>query len=374
MIKEVKKLTVKYNDNIVGTLIDFGNKKIAFQYDDEWIKNGFSISPLSLPLSDKIYINQDKTFDGLFGVFYDSLPDGWGILLVKRMLARRGISYEKLSPLTKLSIISKNGLGALTYEPTFEEKEDGFDYDLDELAKQATIILEEKEEDVDLDKLFKLGGSSGGARPKAHLKIEGEDWIVKFRSSYDPKTISKDEYQANQLAKECGININEFNLFKGKSGTVYFGVKRFDRTNNKKVHMVSLSALLETSHREYNLDYIHLFQVIEKICIDKSDLYEAYKRMCFNVFYENKDDHGKNFAFLYDDVLKGYKLSPAYDITKTINMAEHSMTVNGNGKPEETDLLKVAEIMKLSISKCKQIIEETKSVLDTKYWKIVKKL
>lgn len=366
MIKEIKKLIVKYNGNIVGTLIDFKNKRIAFQYDDEWIKNGFSISPLSLPLSDKIYINPDKTFDGLFGVFYDSLPDGWGVLLVKRMLAKQGVSYEKLSPLTKLSIISKNGLGALTYEPTFDESEDGFDYDLDELAKQACIILEEKEEGVDLDKLFRLGGSSGGARPKAHLKIGSEDWIVKFRSSYDPKTIATDEYQANQLAKDCGINVSEFDLFKGKSGTPYFGVKRFDRLNNKKVHMVSLSALLETSHREYNLDYIHLLQVIEKICVDKSDLYEAFKRMCFNVLYGNKDDHGKNFAFLYDDELKGYKLSPAYDITKTVSMAEHSMTINGIGNPTEHDLLKVAEIMKLSASKCKQIIEETKRVLNTK--------
>ena len=366
MIKEVNKLSVKYNGKLVGTLIDFGNKRIAFQYDDEWIRNGFSISPLSLPLGKEIYTNPDKTFDGLYGVFNDSLPDGWGILLVKRMLAKQGISYERLNMLTKLSIISGDGLGALTYEPAFEETETGFDYDLDELAKQASIILEEKEEDVDLDKLFRLGGSSGGARPKAHLKINNEDWIVKFRSSYDPKTIATDEYNANNLAKQCGININEFDLFKGKSGTPYFGVKRFDRTDNKKVHMISLAAILETSHREYNLDYIHLFQVIEKICVDKSDLYEAYKRMCFNVFYGNKDDHGKNFSFLYDDELKGYKLSPAYDITKTINMAEHSMTVNGNGKPEELDLLKVAEYMKLSMSKCKQIIEEIKNVLKSK--------
>ena len=363
MIKEVKKLIVKYNGKIVGTLVDFGNKKIAFQYDDEWIQTGFSISPLSLPLSKEVYINSDKTFDGLYGVFNDSLPDGWGILLVKRMLAKQGISYEKLNMLTKLSIISGNGLGALTYEPAFEETEIDLDYDLDKLAKQASIILEEKEEDVDLDKLFRLGGSSGGARPKAHLKIENGDWIVKFRSSYDPKTIATDEYNANNLAKQCGININEFDLFKGNSGTPYFGVKRFDRIDDKKVHMISLSALLETSHREYNLDYIHLFQVIEKICVDKSDLYEAFKRMAFNVFYGNKDDHGKNFSFLYDDEMNGYKLSPAYDITKTINMAEHSMTVNGNGKPTELELFKVAEFMKLSMSKCKQIIEEVKKVL-----------
>jgi len=80
---------------------------------------------------------------------------------------------------------------------------------------------------------------------------------------------------------------------------------------------------METSHRIPNLDYTHLLQVIEKICIDKEDLYEAFRRMCFNVFFGNKDDHGKNFAFLYDESLGGYKLSPAYDITKTPDKAEH---------------------------------------------------
>lgn len=127
--------------------------------------------------------------------------------------------------------------------------------------------------------------------------------------------------------------------------------------------MISLSAILETTHRLPNLDYTHLFQVIQNICVNQEDMYEAFRRMCFNVFYENKDDHGKNFSFLYDENLKGYKLSPAYDLTSIPNKFEHEMTVNGNGNPTEMDMLHVAKNFHLSNKKCKEIIEEVKSVI-----------
>lgn len=110
MISKVKKLTVKYNGETVGYLADLDDG-IAFQYDEKWVKNGFSISPLSLPLSNKIYRSSKATFGGLYGVFHDSLPDGWGELLVRRMLAKQGINADRLSPLTKLTLISGSGLG-----------------------------------------------------------------------------------------------------------------------------------------------------------------------------------------------------------------------------------------------------------------------
>ena len=127
--------------------------------------------------------------------------------------------------------------------------------------------------------------------------------------------------------------------------------------------MVSLSGLLETSFRVPNLDYIYLFQVIKKICVNQEDLYEAFRRMCFNVFYENKDDHGKNFAFLYDDEQKSYKLSAAFDLTKTPYKSEHEMTVNGEGNPSDKDLLAVAKDVGMSKEKCQKIMEEIKKVL-----------
>jgi len=91
-------------------------------------------------------------------------------------------------------------------------------------------------------------------------------------------------------------------------------------------------------------------------------LYEAFKRMCFNVFYKNKDDHGKNFAFLYDEELNGYVLSPAYDLTRIENKFEHEMTANGNGNPSKDDMLAIAKKFKLSITKCKTIMLQIEEI------------
>lgn len=362
MIKDIKKLIVKYNGVTVGYIAELDGN-IGFQYDDDWLDGGFTISPFSLPLERKVFINKKDTFNGLYGVFADSLPDGWGELLVRRTLSKKGINPDRLSPLTKLSLISGHGLGGLTYEPSQSETDDNTLFELDEIAKEVKQILNDETGDKNLDVIYKLGGSSGGARPKAHIKINGEDWIVKFPCNYDPQDIGEKEYKANMLAKECGLNVNECKLFESDICSGYFGAKRFDRNKDGRLHMVSLSSLLETTHRIPNLDYIHLLQVVQKICFDQSDIYEAFGRMCFNVFYGNKDDHGKNFAFLYDENKRGYKLSPFYDITQTKDKFEHEMTVNGVGNPSEANILEVAKIMKLSMQKCRTIIEIIKDIL-----------
>ena len=361
-MRDVKKLTVKYNDRIVGYLAQT-KKGIGFQYGEEWLKSGFNISPFSLPLTGDVYVNEKNTFGGLYGVFADSLPDGWGQLLVSRLLAKQGINYERLSPLTKLSLIGGEGLGGLSYEPTQAEMSVTEKINFDELAIKVKEILND-EYKGDLDEIYRLGGSSGGTRPKAHINIDDEPWIVKFPCHYDPINVGEGEYNANILAKRCGLNVNECKLFPSNICSGYFGAKRFDRIGNKRLHMISLSSVLETTHRVPNLDYFHLLQVTERICEDKEDVYEAFGRMCFNVLYGNKDDHGKNFAFLYDEKSDGYCLSPFYDITKTTKKPEHEMTVNGNGKPTVQDMLDVAEFSKLSITKCKDIIERIQSIIN----------
>lgn len=358
MIKNITKLTVKYNGRVVGYLARLKSGKIAFQYDEEWLKNGFSISPFSLPLSGKLYVSDKDNFNGLYGVFYDSLPDGWGELLVRRMLAKKGINADALSPLTRLTLISGNGLGGLTYEPTQAEGGGAVSTDLDYIAAEAAKILNDEADGASLDDIYMLGGSSGGARPKAHIRLSGEEWIVKFPCRLDPAEAGSEEYNANRLAQACGIATAEFRLFPSEKCSGYFGSKRFDRADGKRIHMLSLSSMLETSHRIPNLDYLHLFQVIEKICVDKDDLLEAYRRMCFNVIYGNKDDHGKNFAFIYDEQLKGYRLSPAYDLTRTCNKHEHEMTVNGEGRPTAKNLSEIAATVKLNASVCENIIAD----------------
>jgi len=356
-MEAINKIKVLYNKKVVGHLGVLSDNSIGFQYDEIWQKEGFSISPISLPLSNEVYISKSEYFEGLFGVFYDSLPDGWGEYVIRRRLAKDGINYDKLSPLTKLSLVNDNGLGGLNYIPSSKYVDESYsNIDLDDYAKQIKELLNDK--DIDLDELYKLGGSSGGARPKAHIK----NWIVKFPTSYDPQNIGEQEFEANNLAQKCGIELPQYKLFESKECSGYFGSKRFDRNGKKRVHMISLAALLETTHRIPNMDYIHLFKVIKMICHDE-DLYEAYRRMCFNVLYGNKDDHSKNFSFIYDENIRHYRLSPAYDITKTPGKLEHEMTVKGQGKPTEKDLTEVAKVMKLSKIKCDEILDTCKKIL-----------
>lgn len=359
MISEVKKLTVTYNDRTVGYLAEIDEGVFGFQYENAWLKDGFAISPFSLPLRHDVFVAKSKHFEGLHGVFWDSLPDGWGELLVKRYLGRQGINYERLSPLTKLSLISENGLGGLHYEPSqFANSSSSQATDFDRISEEINSVL--RDEAADLDEVYRLGGSSGGARPKAHISSEGEEWIVKFPCRIDPPNIGEMEYNANVTARLCGIDVNEFRLFPSQRCSGYFGAKRFDRKGGRRIHVISLAALLETTHRTPNLDYGHLFRVVESVCTGKSEKYEVYRRMCFNVYYKNKDDHSKNFAFLFDEENGTYRFSPAYDLTRTEDKFEHEMTVNGAGNPKDDDLLALAKEFRLSIAKCKDIMEKIK--------------
>ena len=339
-----KYLKVFYNDKLVGTLAKTPDRLVAFEYDSEWLATGFSISPFSLPLQKKVFIPKFEPFDGLFGVFNDSLPDGWGRLLVDRLLLKNKINPNEIDNLNRLAVVQESGMGALTYKPEHKFKTQEQESDYDKLAQECSKILESQNSE-NLDELFKLGGSSGGARPKILTKINGEDWIVKFPSSQDPKNIGEQEYKYSLVAKDCRIKMSETRLFESKICSGYFGVKRFDRENGKKVHMVSVSGLLETSHRLPNLDYNILMKLTLELTKNYQDIEQLYRLMCFNVFAHNRDDHAKNFSFLYDESKKEWNLSPAYDLTYSLSFnGEHATTINGEGKnPSLNDILAVAK-------------------------------
>ena len=339
-----KYLKVFYNDILVGTLAKTPDRVVAFEYDSEWLNNGFSISPFSLPLIKKVFIPKYDPFGGLFGVFNDSLPDGWGRLLVDRLFLKNKINPVEIDNLNRLAVVQKSGMGALTYKPEhrFESENNISDYDI--LARECSKILESQNSE-NLDELFQLGGSSGGARPKILTSINNEDWIIKFPSSSDPKNLGEKEYQYSLCAKDCGISITETRLLPSKICSGYFGIKRFDRKNGKKVHMVSVSGLLETSHRLPNLDYNILMKLTLELTRNYQDVEQLFRLMCFNVFAHNKDDHSKNFSFLYDDTKNEWHLSPAYDLTYSFSFnGEHATTINGEGKnPTLEDILAIAK-------------------------------
>lgn len=124
--------------------------------------------------------------------------------------------------------------------------------------------------------------------------------------------------------------------------------------------MISVSALLETSHRIPNLDYHILMRLTLKLTNDFSQLEQLYRLMCFNVFSHNRDDHSKNFSFLYNTKDQRWRLSPAYDLTYSNSIGgEHATTVDGNGRdPGIKELLAVAKAAKLDLKKSKLIAEE----------------
>ncbi|MBK5201230.1 MAG: type II toxin-antitoxin system HipA family toxin, partial [Spirochaetaceae bacterium] len=352
-----------YHSKKVGTLI-YKDYFSSFQYDREWLNNGFSISPLSLPLSDKIYTPKDLTFSGLFGIFNDSLPDGWGNLLVERMLLKESKNPNLLNCLDRLAIVGTKGMGALEYYPhnSLSIKTDEVP-NLDELKKQCSLILEDKTTD-NLDYLFRNGGSSGGARPKIFRTYKNEEWIIKFPSSSDIKEIGLQEYLYSKCAKKCGIQIPNIKLFESTQCPGYFGIQRFDRNKENKIHMASVSALLETSHKFPNLDYSNLLKLTFILTKDVSQVNQMFKLMCFNVFSHNRDDHSKNFTFIYDG---NWKLSPAYDLTHSNSLnGEQATTINGNGiNPTIKDIIECGTKFGLKNSYCREIAENIKDLVQT---------
>ena len=359
-MENYKYLKVFFNGLPVGTLAKTPDNLVAFEYDGDWLNNGFSISPFSLPLVKKVFVPEFNPFNGLFGVFNDTLPDGWGRLLVDRFLLKNKLNPAEIDNLNRLAIVQEAGMGALSYKPvhSFPEKENT-SYDLDNLANECSKILETNYSE-DIDRLFTLGGSSGGARPKILTKINGEDWIIKFPSSQDKKNAGEQEYEYSICAKKCGINMPETKLFPSKICSGYFGVKRFDRSNNKKIHMVSVSGLLETSHRFPNLDYNILMKLTLELTGSYKEIEQLFRVMCFNVFAHNRDDHSKNFSFIYDDKKNEWHLSPAYDLTYSSSFnGEHATTINGEGKnPDINDILSVANAISLKESFAKDIALE----------------
>lgn len=224
-METIDRLEVLLDGRRIGLMAPYQRYRTAFEYFEEWLEAGSSISPFSLPLEPGVRFSKSSPFDGLFGIFYDSLPDGWGRLLVDRMLRKNGEDPDALTPLQRLSIVGASGLGALEYRPTYEMSASSGIDDLDHLAAECSKILS-SEDSADLDELFALGGSSGGARPKIMTKVDGEDWIIKFPSSGDPDDIGLMEYEYNECAAKCGIDVPETRLFPSKKCAGYFGSRR----------------------------------------------------------------------------------------------------------------------------------------------------
>lgn len=362
----------------VGELVS-DNEKIYFKYDTEFIKTDKQISPFKLPLSNEVLTVETPVFDGLHGVFYDSLPEGWGRLLLDRTLLAKGISLSGITPLDRLAFVGRNGKGALIYQPAIDSKPDlSQQLQLDAIANETQKVIAGTSTDI-IEELFRLGGSSGGARPKIlvgyhpakdHL-IHGaeqlpagyEHWIIKFPSATDAKDIAQIEYAYHKMAIAAGITMSTCQLFKGVSGKQYFGTKRFDRNGNERLHLHSAAGLMHDNFRLSSMDYGHLmdaaFQLEKRV-----DAYEKVLRLAvFNVFAHNRDDHSKNASFLMNATGE-WQFAPAYDLTFSFSgHGFHSMTIAGEGKnPRSKHLLELATVF--GVENASLIIEQVKEVVN----------
>ena len=372
---DVKKINVLLRDEPVGTLQrDPANGVCVFEYDKGWLANGFSLSPTELPLQSGLFYADKDKFGGGFAVFEDSLPDGYGLYLLDRMLRKQNTSLVELNPLQRLSIIGTAGMGALTYLPMMTgfhaQKELEDIAQLDHLQEEALKVLSEKGVG-DESYLYYNSANSGGARPKTALRNhDGSHWLVKFRHVYDPEDIGKSEFLYMKTARACGITIPRIGLVKDR----YFAIERFDfAPDGKKRHVVTAAALLKTDFSKQDVDYINLLALTGYLTQDPGQVEEMFRRMVMNLVAVNKDDHSKNFSFLCDD--GNWSLAPAYDITYSPlgSNGEHATSLFYNGNPGFDLVLKAGTEIRIPESTCRTIIKEVEETCE-KHLPVVSRL
>ena len=296
------------------------------------------------------------SFDGLFGVFNDSLPDGWGRLLLDRAVESLGIPRQQLTPLDRLAYVGTSGMGALSYEPDLSKaRREPSVLKLEKVAREAAAVFEGEQGAV-IEELLRLNGGSAGARPKVVVQVSADKraimhgpdalspgyahWMIKFPAPQDDASGGAVEYAYSLMAREAGLVMPETHLFTAARRR-YFGIRRFDRDGDRRIHMHSLSGLLHADHRAPSVDYDGLLAATQVLTKDATETARAFRLACFNVLAHNRDDHAKNVSFLLDDATAQWTLAPAYDLTFSFGPGgEQSMLVMGEGRAPGVDHLR----------------------------------
>lgn len=361
-MNSIKQIEVIFNNRLVGRLASTNEGLCAFEYSQEWLSSGFSISPFELPLRNGVFIAKPHPFEGGFGVFDDCLPDGWGLLILDRYLQRNGVNPHTLSLLDRLAMVGSTGRGALEFRPDKSVTSEQDYSDFEQLALEAERILEsDVYTGTGIEEFQHRGGSPGGARPKIFTRYNGIEWMVKFRAKGDSKHIGADEFNYSLLAKECGIEMPETQLFEG----IYFGVQRFDRMPNGKLHVVSVAGLIGADYRLPSIDYTHIFQVCAALTHSVAEMWKVFRLMSFNYLIGNNDDHAKNFAFIYRD--GEWHLSPAYDLLPSYGINGYRTTsINDSIQPTKDDVIAVAVKAGLNKKEAVEVFDRMQAIIKRK--------
>jgi serine/threonine-protein kinase HipA len=381
-MKHVERLKILCDGTLVGMLALAGKGKIVFEYAPQWLAKGFDVAPRSLNFSGAPQYAKDPLFDGLHGVFNDSLPDGWGLLLMDRAFKQHyGWARHEITPLDRLAWIGNRAMGCFEYQPEMSAERVDDLVDLANMAAAADRILAGSAEEV-LSALRIQGGSPGGARPKVTVALSTDSgnsvnsapclsgfgvlpahyrhWLVKFRSKEDPPDMGRAEKTYADMAALAGVAMPPTALLPvlvdGRQET-FFAVQRFDRNGAQKRHVITMAGLYYANFRLPCLDYQDVLGATAILTKDKRQIERCFRLMVLNVLTHNKDDHAKNFSFILQD--GAWELSPAYDLTFNHGMSgEHMTAIAGSGNPGPAGLLKIAEVFHLADAE--KIIDEVR--------------
>lgn len=353
----MKKLVVHYcgwgEDWPLGTLAD-DDHNLLFEYSPAALAEGLELSPLQLRLASGAYGEFPRFQLRLPGLIADSLPDGWGMLLMDRLFRRQGLRHP--GPLERLAYIGDRGMGALRFAPADESQTQAVDWNLLTLAQESKR-LQAGEPRVALRELALTGGAPQGARPKALVQYDaanntvstlqtapGAPWLIKFPAAREHWEVCVVEQLYADLARDCGLDMPASAWFDLSPELAAFGVARFDRHCGQRVPIHSLAGLLQADYRiPGSMDYTTFLRATQMLTRDAREVEKAFSRAVFNVLFHNRDDHPKNFAWrLGRD--RRWRLAPAFDLTFSAGpMGEHYMDVCGNGDAiDRSHLLKLA--------------------------------
>ena len=342
----MKKLQVLYNGWgehwHLGTLAH-ARSTLLFEYSAEALRQRLELSEPNLRLRPEAYGGFPSYLFNLPGVIADSLPDGWGMLLMDREFRRLGRNPAAVSPLDRLAFIGERGLGALTFEPAEALELQAEDIQLLQLAEDVRNVIAGEDGEV-LRKLVLLGGSPHGARPKALIHYNPQSrhastvptadttpWLVKFPAQPDHKEVTALENAYSALARECGLDVPRTQHFELSRQLSAFGIERFDVHEGLRVPVHTLAGVLHADFRIPSVDYGTFLRATRRMTKDVREAQKAYERVVFNVLFHNRDDHSKNISYrLGRD--RRWRLAPCYDLSFSEGPGgQHQMDVCGEG-------------------------------------------
>lgn len=347
---------------LLGTLADNG-AQLLFEYSKEALAQQLELSPHKLRLTAQAYGNFPTYLQRLPGLVSDSLPDGWGLLLMDKMFRKAGRNPATLSPLDRLAFVGSRGMGALIFEPADRQELGAEDITLLDLAREVQALVNGEESEA-LKRLALMGGSPHGARPKVLVYYNaathaistqaiagGAPWLVKFQGQDEHKEACAIEHLYAWLARASQLNMPKtahFDLDKKLAG---FGIERFDTQDGMRVPIHTLAGALHADFRTAGaVDYATLMRLTRLFTRNDQAVQQAYERCVFNVLFHNRDDHAKNFSFRLNKV-RQWELAPCYDLTFNAGPGgEHQMDVLGAGK-NITRALMLALAEKASLDK-----------------------